>query len=460
MQHAPAGVLPHGRPRLWSCGIARVENAHQPLLGRLQARSGSAVRVSQISARSHSGGAATAAVRLNRALRAAGVNSTLSATCLDLPEPGTRPIGFWPTPAHARLRLALDQVPRWLGGHFGAEQFTTALGPAPYGVRRAFAGADVAHLHWIGKGTLPLRLLARIEQPMVWTLHDLWALTGGCHYDGGCGRFTNRCGCCPVLRSARANDLSYRLLEAKRRAYARARPTFVAPSRWMASLVQSSHSTKGCAVHVIPNAIDRTVFKPRDGAASRAALGLPQNAAVIGFAAMGGASEPRKGFDLLQAAVAAVNSAPGLRPLHLLVIGGPGQDGALIPTTGTGHLDSEDAVARALNAADVLVAPSRQDNLPNTVAEALACGVPTAAFDVGGLPDLIEHQRNGYLARPFDTPDLARGIAWVLQDPECHAALRAAARESTTRLAPERVAAQHIELYQEVLDRHRGAAAR
>lgn len=262
-----------------------------------------------------------------------------------------------------------------------------------------------------------------------------------------------------MLRSSRTHDLSYRLLEAKRAAYADARPTFVAPSRWIASVAQSSHAAKGCAVRVIPNALERTVFTPRDGAACRTALGLPQDVGVIAFAAMGGAAEPRKGFDLLQAAVVALKTAPGPRPLHLLVIGGAGQDDAPIPTTGTGRLDNEDAVARALSAADVLVAPSRQDNLPNTVAEALACGVPAVAFDVGGLPDLIEHERNGYLARPFDTSDLARGIAWVLQDPERHAALRAAARESTTRLAPERVATQHIELYQEVLDRHRAGAA-
>lgn len=259
--------------------------------------------------------------------------------------------------------------------------------------------------------------------------------------------------------SHRPRDLSRYLLERKRLIYKIIRPTFIAPSRWISQAARTSRIGVGCAVSVIPNPLDRRIFAPGDRSAARRALGLPEQATVIAFAAMSGGAEPRKGFDLLQAAVADLKSRVGPRPLCLLVIGGPSQDDAPVSITGTGHLDSEDAMARALNAADVLVAPSRQDNLPNIVAEALACGVPAVAFDVGGLPDLIEHERNGYLARPFDTSDLAHGIAWVLQDPERHAALRAAARESTARLAPERVAAQHIELYQEVLDRHRGAAA-
>jgi glycosyltransferase involved in cell wall biosynthesis len=418
------------------------------------------VRVTLLSARSHSGGAAQAAVRLHRALRKSGLASTLRTPCVDGIEPGIEPIGFWPTARHARLRLALDQVPRWRAGNFGKEQFTTALGPAPSGLRAALQEADLVHLHWIGKGTLPLRRLARIKKPIVWTLHDMWPLTGGCHYDGGCGRFAEGCGCCPVLGSRRTDDLSRRLFAAKRDAYSRLDLTFVAPSHWMAENVKASPLGNGVPVHVIPNALDRRTFAPSDVAAARSSLGLPAHAVVIAFAAMGGASEPRKGFDLLAAALPAVTTATASRNLHLVVIGGSASDvvGAQMPVTGTGHLSSEEEMARALNAADVLVAPSRQDNLPNTVCEALACGVPAVAFDVGGLPDLIHHQHNGYLSRPFEPEDLARGISWVLEDRQRHAALRVAARESTARFAPELVAAQHIALYRKILDRRRAMA--
>lgn len=415
--------------------------------------------ITSLCATSHRGGAALAAVRLHRALRGHVANIQFVALSVQRFEPGIAGLGAYSLSKSLRWRLALDQIPRWLSGGYGTEQFNTALGPSPFGLREAVERSDIVHLHWIGKGMLPLRALRRMRKPIVWTLHDMWPITGGCHYDSECGRFAERCGRCPILRSHRPRDLSRYLIERKRLIYGEVRPTFIAPSRWIADAARKSRVGVGGAISVIPNTLDRTIFAPNDREATRRTLRLPVHAMVIAFAAMGGGTERRKGFDLLKAALRELSTAPGRRPLHLLVIGGPGRDDAPIPITGTGHLDGEDAVARALSAADVLVAPSRQDNLPNTVAEALACGVPAVAFNVGGLPDLITHYWNGYLARPFDTADLARGIAWVLQDPERHTALRAAARESTVRFSPERVAAQHIELYQEILDRHRGAAA-
>lgn len=409
-----------------------------------------------ISARSHAGGAAKAAVRLHRALRASGLVTELCAPCVDQEEPGVKAIGLWPTPTHARLRLALDQVPRWLAQAFGTQQFTTALGPPPLGLGRTLREADLVHLHWIGKGTLPLRRLARLDRPVVWTLHDMWPLTGGCHYDEGCGRFMQSCGLCPVLRSHRECDLSRHILHAKQNAYRLLNLTFVAPSEWMAGMVRAATVAKGLPVYVIPNAVDRQLFIPGDRAVAREALGLSNDAKIVAFAAMGGGAEPRKGFDLLQAAMHLLREQNNAHSLQLLVIGGAApaswED---LPSIATGHLAGEADMAKALGAADVLILPSRQDNLPNTVAEALACGVPVVAFKLGGLPDLVQHQHNGYLAQPFDVADLARGIAWVLEDTDRHAALRQAARKSTARFEPAAVAEQHLALYQKILHRQR-----
>ena len=229
----------------------------------------------------------------------------------------------------------------------------------------------------------------------------------------------------------------------------------------MATNVEASPLGHGVPVHVIPNALDREIFTPLNARAARSGLGLSTQATVIAFAAMGGVSESRKGFDLLAAALPTISKQLASHNLHLLVIGGSAAEAATapMPVTGTGYLSTEQAVARALRAADVLVAPSRQDNLPNTVCEALACGVPTVAFDVGGVPDLIHHQRNGYLARPFDPDDLARGVAWALKDRERHSILRETARESTARFSPEVVAKQHIALYREILDSFRGRSS-
>lgn len=424
-----------------------------------QGMKSSRMRIVHLNAHGHHGGAARAALRINRALRALGGESRLLAPCINRTEPGVEAAAWPPTAWHLRIRLALDQIPRWSVFNFSTTQFTTGLAPRPGAARLYERSADLIHLHWIGKGTLPLRELAKLHRPLVWTLHDMWPLTGGCHYDDGCGRFLTGCGFCPILRSRRGHDLSSRIFTAKAKAYAGLDLTFVAPSRWLGKLAREAPLTHSHPVWVIPNPLDREVFAPRDWAAARARLGLDADTAVVAFLAMGGATEPRKGFDLLCAALdrLAADRENALMRICVLVIGGSISTltATGFETRAVGHLSRDEDIAMALAAADVLVAPSRQDNLPNTVMEALACGVPCVAFDVGGLPDLIEHQVNGYLAKPFDTDDLARGIGWVLASPERHAALSAAARESTSRFDPQTVAGQYLSLYQEILDRHR-----
>jgi glycosyltransferase involved in cell wall biosynthesis len=270
------------------------------------------------------------------------------------------------------------------------------------------------------------------------------------------------CGRCPVLGSNREDDLSTRVFKKKQLSYSALDLSFIAPSRWLAELAAASPLGRGRLVRVIPNTLDRSIFAPTNARAYRARLGLPETGYVIAFAAMGGASDPRKGFDLLVGALPRVATLLAPKSIHVLVIGGsaamvPPKNG--ITVRGTGHLDTDKAVAEVLNAVDVLVAPSRQDNLPNTVMEALSCGLPCVAFDVGGMPDLIDHKQNGYLAQPFDTSDLAHGIAWVIEDSERYDGLRHAARDSTRRFDPVSVATQHIALYREIVERHRGATS-
>jgi glycosyltransferase involved in cell wall biosynthesis len=117
----------------------------------------------------------------------------------------------------------------------------------------------------------------------------------------------------------------------------------------------------------------------------------------------------------------------------------------------------DDAVlAQVYAAADVFVAPSTQENLSNTVMEALTCGTPVVAFDVGGMGDMVEDRLNGYLAQPFQADDLARGIAWILDDPTRRTALSRRAREkAVVQFASQTVAQQHGVLYEQI-----GAGAR
>jgi glycosyltransferase involved in cell wall biosynthesis len=339
--------------------------------------------------------------------------------------------------------------------------FSTGKGGSNKRIVEQCRTSDVVHLHWICKGFVPTKTLSDFHAPIVWSLRDMWPLTGGCHYTGGCEKFATECGPCPVLGSRRRDDLAQRVFREKRRAYRRVDLTFIALNQWMADVAQSSALGQGHAVRIIPNAIERSVFAPCEGSEARRALGIRPDMTVIAFSAMGGTKDPRKGFDILRAAMPELVQMQHGRDLGLLIIGEEKSEKALdgIPVFWAGHVEGESNIAQLLNAADVFVAPSRQDNLPNAVAEALACGLPSIAFDVGGIPDLIQHKRNGYLANPFSVEDFAQGIHWTLTDSGRLVKLKQAARDSTARLDPTVVAAQHIALYEELLSRRKYSVA-
>ena len=166
-----------------------------------------------------------------------------------------------------------------------------------------------------------------------------------------------------------------------------------------------------------------------DKALARKLLGLPADVPLLLFGAMGGGQDPRKGFDLLAGALQYLRGkVPGM---ELVVFGqrAPQQPPELgFPVHFTGHLHDDLSLRALYCAADALVVPSRQDNLPNTAVEAQACGTPVVAFDVGGLPDIVEHMVTGYLARAHDPVDMANGFKWLLNKNADIAQIRSDAR--------------------------------
>lgn len=305
---------------------------------------------------------------------------------------------------------------------------------------------DVVNLHWLGNGMLSVEALAKIRAPVVWTLHDMWAVTGGCHYTAGCVKYRTGCGACPILGSTHAHDISARTWERKQRTWKDLDLTIVAPSRWLAEVVRESPILGGYRIEVIPNGIDTQVFRPFDTAFARDVLRLPLGKRLILFGAQQ-IEDERKGFVYLSKALASLS---GRDDVELVLFG------AQKPTLDTdlrshhvGTIDNDQILALLYSAADIFVAPSVQDNLPNTVMEALLCGTPCVGFNVGGMPDLIDHQVSGYLARPFDTEDLARGIAWVLEN---RATLSVQAHtRSAERFNLSQAASRYLELYDELL---------
>jgi glycosyltransferase involved in cell wall biosynthesis len=280
---------------------------------------------------------------------------------------------------------------------------------------------NLINLHWVCDNFLQIESLPKLQRPLVWTLRDMWPFTGGCHYDQGCKRYTESCGMCPQLVSNHYSDLSASVLKRKLTSWQTLDLTLVALSSWIGNCAASSALFKDRRVEVIPNGLDTDLYKPADRQVAREILNLPGDKKLVLFGAVQATSSKRKGFDLLKAALKDLSETVWKEKIELVVFGSSKPEHSEdfgFKTYYLGHLYDDFSLVMAYSAANVLVAPSVQENLPNTVLEATACGIPSVAFNIGGMPDLIDHEKNGYLAKPFEIRDLAQGIAWILEEEE------------------------------------------
>ncbi len=321
--------------------------------------------------------------------------------------------------------------------------------------------AEVIHLHWVGHFVSPegLRALLQTGKPVIWTLHDERAFTGGCHYAAGCEGFLQGCEACPQLREGwraipeRALALSQACLSGV------PKPVIVAPSRWLAEEARRSALFSECRVECIPYGLDLEVFKASDRRKTRAFFGLPEEALVILIGAQS-LAEPRKGFDLVRRAIDMVladEAMAGAVKAGRVVFAAYGQSGETLretrlPLVLLGEQATAEEMARVLSASDLFVCPSREDNLPNTVMEAMACGVPVLGANVGGIPDMIEDWRNGRLVAPNDGEALGVALLEMIREPAIWAGWGVEARRKCeAEYGLERQAAAYAELYEEVL---------
>jgi glycosyltransferase involved in cell wall biosynthesis len=324
--------------------------------------------------------------------------------------------------------------------------------------------AEVYNLHWVAGFLDYRRFFRRLPSgtPLVWTLHDMNPLTGGCHYALGCDRFTDRCGPCPQLGSTNPDDPSARIHRRKRAALANlnaATTRVVATSRWLQAAAQRSSLLGRFTVERIPYGLDTEVFSPRRKEIAREVFGLPEGKPVVLFVA-DNVSNHRKGFDLLQAA---------LRDLDLgrdMTFACIGVHAPMVVTGGTvallGRIDNERMMSFAYSAADVLVMPTRAEAFGQVVFEAMACGTPVVAFNVGGVPDMVRPGATGLLAPPEDVRALREAIVTVLTDDDLRLRLSARCRDVAVKeYALHLQARRYIEVYEtlvEAADRARSPA--
>lgn len=233
--------------------------------------------------------------------------------------------------------------------------------------------------------------------------------------------------------------------------------TIVCPSLWIAACAQRSSLFRNQRVEIIPSGVDLEVFKPIDKKRARSILNLPEDVPLILFGASDAIRDPRKGNNKLEAALEILAGSIGVNSLpHLVLFGSwnrPQIKGWGTPIHVLGHLYDETSLSLLFSACDIFVAPSLEDNLPNTVIESLACGTPIVAFNVGGMSDMIKHKENGYLATAYETEDLARGIEWILADEKRHQALSHQARlRAEKEFDIKFIAQKYLDLYKAVLN--------
>jgi glycosyltransferase involved in cell wall biosynthesis len=350
------------------------------------------------------------------------------------------------------LRRRLDSIPAWLIS--GKSYLSLCWLPSTLDRTVAALKPDVIHVHQPHGAILSLPSLHRFGRPLVATLHDMWFFTGGCTFDGGCGRWAHACGNCPKVQLPYPFDASRLGHSLKRRAYARTPISFIAPSQWIQDCARSSSLLAKADVEHIPYGVDVDAFAPQNAETARTDLGLPRDAFLIAFVAHD-LDDPRKGVDLAAATLAALSRKVGVarRRIIAVAIGGSRPPAALFPDGTLAFLGrlAADKLPQAYSACDVALVTSRQDNLPNVGIEAIACGTPVFGFDVGGLREISPTPRES-LAAPFDVEALASLLSPLILDPKIHLRQRAQARQhACAKFAALAIGRRHEEFYERVI---------
>ena len=308
------------------------------------------------------------------------------------------------------------------------------------------AEADIIYVHWVLFGFLNfsgLKKLAKLNKPIVFFMHDMWTITGGCHYSFDCERYATGCGNCPVLNSDKEDDLSSTEFHKKKAFFNQFDNLFfVAPSQWLFDCAKQSLLTRDKPVFLIPNLIDNTVFKPFEKKTAKQILNLPTDDIIIAFGAVS-VDSPYKGWNYLQEALEMLKGMRRLDNITVLIFGSGYNkkiaDAIPFETKFVGYMKDDYSMALIYNAADIFVAPSLAETFGLVVLEALCCGTAVVGFETGGIPDLINHRVNGYLAKYKDSADLAQGIDYCIKED--------IKGKMLPQFEPEETVKKHLELF-------------
>ena len=417
------------------------------------------MRVLIVNTSENTGGAAVAANRLKEALNNNGIKAKMLVRDKESDDITVAQLNkSW----HQKWDFLWERFVIYMRLHFKRDNlFLIDIANAGTDITktREFKEADVIHLSWINQSMLSLKGIRKIlesHKPVVWTMHDLWPASSICHYARNCRNYEKQCGNCPLLPgNGSSNDLSARIWKKKSKILERNSILFVTCSKWLADKAKKSGLLSGQKIISIPNPIDSRVFTKENRAEARLYVGLPEDKKLILFVSQR-VTDKRKGMDYFITAInKMVEEHPEMKDnCGIAILGGKAEelaDKLPLPSYPLGYVSEEKKIASIYNSVNLFVLPSLEDNLPNTIMEAMACGVPCVGFNTGGIPEMIDHLKNGYVAEYKSSDDLARGIHWVLSEADHQSLSNEAMKKVNQCYSQYAVAMKYIEAYNQAM---------
>ena len=420
------------------------------------------MRVLIINTSERIGGAAIAANRLMDALRNNGIQAKMlvrdkqtdNITVISLKK------SLW-----SIWQFVWERIVIWKANHFKQHNlFAVDIANTGTDITTypEFKEADIIHLHWVNQGMLSLKDLKKILQsgkPIVWTMHDMWPCTGICHHARECDKYHKECHHCPYLYNGGAKkDLSHQTFKKKKELYQLSPITFITCSQWLKERAGQSALLEQHPIVHIPNPIKTNLFTPRNKVEARQKCNLPTDKKLILFGSVK-ITDKRKGIDyFIESCKILAEKHPELvNNLGVAVYGKESEQlKSLVPfqVYALDYISNEKELINVYNAVDLFVTPSLEENLPNTIMEAMACGIPCVGFNVGGIPEMIDHLHNGYVADYKSAEDFANGIHWTLSESEYQSLSEEARRKVTSSYSESTIAKKYIEVYNKIIGHH------
>ena len=412
------------------------------------------MRVLHVNTYRTKGGAARAAARISNSIAATGTDCHLLTVHEYEPLPGVEPNYSPCCPLVYNAKTLFAAYLRRFESGLHDSKFSLNLFPSQLVRWINQSDFDIVNLHWISGEILSIEQIGRIEKPLVWTMHDMWPFSGSEHYDDPDNprRFARGYDKSSRAKGRRGFDFDRWTWQRKAKSWCEKKIAFVGPSNWIAEEARMSPLTKSQLVTTIPNAINTEIFRPIPRAEARKQLGLSSDKKIVLFLAANALADRRKGLDLV---VKALERIPRRAGVELLVVGSTGTSADLstdLDVKFLGPVSGDELLVTIYSAADVFALPSRQDNLPNTAVEALACGTPTVAFDIGGICDIVDTKNDcGALVNFGNTAEFGKELERFLFHPNPeNVRTNCRARAFAVFSAPK-VASHYIELYRQIL---------